>query len=64
MLATVAFHCFAAADTVYSVAGQDPVVDADRAQEEAEMEMELVQGMRALIAGALLLSGEGAPARP
>lgn len=64
LLATVAFHCFAAADTVYSVAGQEPVVDADRAQEEAEMELELVQGMRALIAGALLLSGEGAPARP
>lgn len=64
LLATVAFHCFAAAETIYSVAGQEPVVDADRAQEEAEMELELAQGMRALIAGALLLSGEGAPARP
>lgn len=64
LLATVAFHCFAAADTVYSVAAQEPLVDADRAQEEAEMELELAQGMRALIAGALLLSGEGAPARP
>jgi len=64
LLATVAFHCFAAADTVYSVAGQEPVVDADRAQEEAEMELELEHGMRALIAGALLLSGESAAARP
>ena len=64
LLATVAFHCFAAADTVYSVAGQEPMVDADRAQEEAEMEMELAQGMRALIAGALLLSREAAPASP
>lgn len=64
LLATVAFHCFAAAETIYSVAGQEPVVDADRAQEEAEMELELAQGMRALIAGALLLSGEGVPARP
>lgn len=56
LLATVAFHCFAAADTVYSVAAQEPVVDADRTQEEAEMEVELTRGMQALIVGALLLS--------
>jgi len=61
LLATVAFHCFAAADTVYSVAAQEPVVDADRAAEEAEMEVEFTRGMQALIVGALLLSaGDGA----
>ncbi len=37
----VAFHCLAVADTVYSVAEREPVVDADRATEEAEMEAEL-----------------------
>lgn len=56
LLATVAFHCLAVADTVYSVAGRDPVVDADRAMEEAEMEIELNQGMLALIVGVLALS--------
>lgn len=63
LLATVAFHCFAAADTVYSVAAQDPVVDADRAQEEAEMEQELMQGMQALIVGVLLSQEDAAPGR-
>lgn len=55
LLATVAFHGLAVADTVYSVAGREPVVNADRAAEEAEMEVELNQGMRALIVGALAL---------
>ena len=55
LLATVAFHCMAVADTVYSVAGQEPTVDADRAVEESEMEVELDQGMQALIVGALAL---------
>jgi hypothetical protein len=41
LLTTVAFHCLAVADTVYSVAEREPVVDADRATEEAEMEAEL-----------------------
>lgn len=60
LLATVAFHCIAVADTVYSVAGREPVVDADRTAEEAEMEAELVQGMHALIVGALaMLEEEG-----
>ncbi|RYF30064.1 MAG: TetR/AcrR family transcriptional regulator [Comamonadaceae bacterium] len=53
LLATVAFHGIAVADTIYSVAGLEPVVDADRAAEEAEMEVEYAQGMNALIAGAL-----------
>ncbi|WP_159916286.1 TetR/AcrR family transcriptional regulator [Pantoea sp. 18069] len=56
LLATVAFHCFAAADTVYSVAAQEPLVDADRAQEEAEMEVEFTRGMQALIIGALQIA--------
>lgn len=60
LLATVAFHCLAAADTVYSVAGKEPVVDADRAEEEAEMEVELCQGIQALIVGALVML-EGMP---
>jgi len=59
LLATVAFHCLAVADTVYSVAGREPVVEADRATEEAEMEEELVRGMHALIIGALALLEEG-----
>lgn len=60
LLATVAFHCIAVADTVYSVANKEPVVKADRAAEEAEMEAEFVQGMHALIVGALAMLEEGA----
>lgn len=62
LLATVAFHGMAVADTVYSVAGRDPAVHAERAQEESEMESELGQGMQALIFGllAMLESGVGA----
>lgn len=59
LLATVAFHCLAVADTVYSVAGREPAVDADRAVEEAEMEAELDQGIRALIVGALAMLEDG-----
>ncbi|WP_237716861.1 hypothetical protein [Cupriavidus basilensis] len=60
LLATVAFHCIAVADTVYSVAGREPLVEADRAAEEAEMEAELVQGMHALIVGVLAMLEEDA----
>ncbi|MCK9509600.1 MAG: TetR/AcrR family transcriptional regulator [Pigmentiphaga sp.] len=59
LLATVTFHCLAVADTVYSVAGQEPIVQADRAAEEAEMEEELIQGVHALIVGALAMLEEG-----
>lgn len=59
LLATVAFHGFAVADTVYSAAGREPTLDADRAAEEAEMEAELAQGMQALIVGALSMVAEG-----
>lgn len=58
LLATVAFHCIAVCDTVYTVAGQEPKVNADRAAEEAEMEAELIQGMHALIIGALIMLEE------
>lgn len=53
-MATVAFHCFALADTVYLVAGRDSADETQRASpEEAEMETELSQGMHALIVGSL-----------
>ena len=54
LLATVAFHGIAVADTVYSVTGRG-ADEAERAAEEAEMEAELAQGMHALIVGALVL---------
>ena len=57
LLATVAFHGIAVADTVYSVTGQ-PVEEAQRLAVEAEMEAELDRGMRALIVGALVLMDE------
>ncbi|QVQ29722.1 TetR/AcrR family transcriptional regulator [Achromobacter deleyi] len=60
LLATVAFHGLAVADTVYSVAGQEPAVDAARAAEESEMEVELDQGMQALIIGLLAMLEEDA----
>lgn len=59
LLATVAFHGMAVADTVYSVAGLEPVVDAERAAEESEMEGELDQGMQALILGLLAMLEDG-----
>ena len=58
LLATIAFHGIAVADTVYSVTAREPLLEADRAGEEAEMEAELAQGMRALIVGALALLEE------
>lgn len=60
LLATVAFHGLAVADTVYSVAGLEPVVDAARAAEESEMEVELDQGMQALIIGLMAMLDDGA----
>ncbi|HDS1818134.1 MAG: TetR/AcrR family transcriptional regulator [Pseudomonas sp.] len=55
LLSTVAFHGFAVADTVYTVSGREPVLEADRAGEESEMEDELFEGMQALIVGVLVL---------
>ncbi|MBB4845732.1 AcrR family transcriptional regulator [Paucibacter oligotrophus] len=60
LLATLAFHCIAVADTVYSVSGQGLELASDRAAEAAEIEAEFAQGMRTLIVGALtLLAREG-----
>ena len=55
LLATVAFHCMAVADTVYTVTQREPVVETARDTEEAEMEVELARGMEALVVGALVL---------
>ncbi len=55
LLATVAFHCMTAADTVYSVAGKELTPEADRLAEQAEMEAELHQGIQVLIVGALVM---------
>ncbi|ENU60561.1 TetR/AcrR family transcriptional regulator [Acinetobacter sp. RIT698] len=56
--ATIAFHCIAVADTIYSVAGKEPIKDTQRAAEEAEMEAEFIQSMEALIIGALTMINE------
>ncbi len=61
LLATVAFHGLAAADTVYSIAGHEPMADDARVMEQAEMEAELVQGMHVLVAGALAMLERHAP---
>lgn len=53
LIATIAFHCIAVADTIYSVAGKAPVNAGHREIEEAEMENEFIQSMQALIIGAL-----------
>ncbi|MFV3288667.1 TetR/AcrR family transcriptional regulator [Pseudomonas sp. NY11955] len=55
LLSTVAFHGFAVADTVYTVSGREPLLEADRVGEESEMEVELLEGMQALIVGALVM---------
>ncbi|MDO4725110.1 TetR/AcrR family transcriptional regulator [Vandammella animalimorsus] len=66
LLSTVAFHCIAVSDTVYSLACAPPHPDepedlvsaSARAHQQAEMEAELEQGMQALIVGALALLEE------
>jgi len=55
LLATVAFHTLAAADTVYALAEQAHIAVTEHAAEAAEMEAELDQGIQALIVGALAL---------
>lgn len=52
---TIAFHCIAVADTIYTVAGKEPTQALDRASEEAEMEFEFMDSMQALIIGTLAL---------
>jgi len=46
LLATIAFHCIALADTVYSIEGGS-------VEENTALEQEFIQGMHALIIGAL-----------
>jgi len=55
LLTTVAFHCIAVADTVYSAADGTSDEKTLRPAEEAELEQEFSQGMSALIVGALAL---------
>lgn len=56
--ATIAFHCIAVADTIYTVAGKKPTKATDRASEEAEMETEFIESMYALVIGTLTLLPE------
>lgn len=51
--ATIAFHCIAVADTIYSVTHKEPINEDHGQMEEAEMEAEFVQSMQALIIGIL-----------
>jgi len=46
LLTTIAFHCIALADTVYSIEGSS-------AEDDAALEQEFAKGMHALIIGAL-----------
>ena len=59
LLATVAFHGIAVADTVYAAAGKAPAEQEGRVAEVLEMEAELMQGMHALIVGALAVLKSG-----
>ncbi len=53
LLATVTFFCISASDTVYSAVRLEPLAGADIELEEAEMELELIEGIRTLIVGAI-----------
>lgn len=55
IVATVAFHCIAVADTIYSAAENDSGLDLGHVADEAEVEAEFSQGMNALIVGALFI---------
>ncbi|WP_075179236.1 TetR/AcrR family transcriptional regulator [Neptunomonas phycophila] len=59
VLATVAFHCIAVSDTVYSVLGSNPEPKVVYTEDEAEMEAELIQGMHALVTGVLVMLEDG-----
>lgn len=54
LLATVTFFCISAADTIYSAVNRDPSLSADQQAEQLELEQEFMQGVGALIEGALL----------
>lgn len=55
LLSTVAFHCIAVADTLYSK--DDETIELDRLDEE-EIEREFNQGINALIIGALKMMAQ------
>lgn len=56
LLATVTFNCLAVADTIYSVFQQETTTHPHgMTEQEAEMEMELDQGIQALIVGAIAM---------
>lgn len=55
LLATVAFHCIAGADTLYSVIKEKTITETDFVLEESEIEEEFAQGMYALIVGSLAI---------
>ena len=63
LLATVAFHCIAVADTVYSVAGKSPP-PGRTAPPRRPVEAEFAQGMYALIVGALAVLEQREPFDP
>lgn len=50
----------AVADLVYTVSDREPLLDVNRAAEQAEMEAELDNSVRALIVGALTMLENGA----
>lgn len=54
VLAMVAFHCIAVADTVYSTAAIPNESFSENGADNAELEADFELGMRTLIAGALL----------
>lgn len=59
LLSTVAFHCVAAADTLYAGTREDGLSDEERARDAAEVEREFAQGMHALVLGAMqIVRGE------
>ena len=55
LLATVTFFCISAADTIYSAVNREPALSADQQAEQLELEQEFMQGVSALIEGALLV---------
>lgn len=55
LLATLAFHCIAGADTVFLLADDGDATEAPQRAENAEVIAEFMQGMHALVIGSLQL---------
>ena len=60
LLSTVAYHCVALADTVYS--RHAPAATSRRPLDREALEAEFDRGMQALIIGALAMCGRARPA--